>query len=224
MGGAGILLTIGMAFSGVSWNPINGKMGGFAGLITIGVTGFHSLRADGYAFVLKPLYVYLAVLLVGSIHISFFGANPLVKKLDANTKNNHGNFSDKICLGLLVCAGAAAFYPDHLFMDLGPLKAQFAATSPDLAFMVKFVACLLFMWAMILSGVKWNPINGKMAGLGGFICAGTTGYGTWKADGGVFVPRVFYVYATLIFLSALHIFAFPSNPVPPKSQDSQVRK
>jgi hypothetical protein len=28
----------------------------------------------------------------------------------------------------------------------------------------------------ILAGVKWNPINGKLSGLGGFIAAGYTGY------------------------------------------------
>ena len=27
-------------------------------------------------------------------------------------------------MGLLVCAGAGLFYPDHLFMDLGPVKAE----------------------------------------------------------------------------------------------------
>lgn len=215
--GAGILLTIGMAFSSVKWNPINGKMSGFAGLITVGVTAYSSFKADGDAFVPKLFYVYLAVLFVGTIHIFLFPSNPVVKKVDPETKNNHGNMSDMIAVALLVCAGAGLFYPDHLFMDLGPLKAQFTAKSSDLSFMIRFVSCLMFMWAMLLSGVKWNPINGKMAGFGGFICSGLTAYSTFTSDKSAFVPRMFYIYATLMFLSSLHIFAFPSNPLPPKA-------
>jgi len=208
----------------VKWNPINGKMGGFAGFVTIGVTAFSSYKADGGAFVPRLFYVYLAVLLVGTLHIFLFPANPLVKQVDPSAKNNHGNMSDVVAMALMACAGASLFYPDHLFMDLGPLKAQFAAKSPDLSFMIKFVACAMLMWALILSGVKWNPINGKMAGLGGFICSGLTAYSTFKADKDEFVPRIFYVYAALMFLSALHICAFPSNPLPPKPEKEHEKK
>lgn len=215
--GAGMLLMIGMAFSGVKWNQANGKMGGFAGLITIGVTGFFSFKADGNVFVPRLFYAYLAILFVGVIHIFFFGSNPLVKTVDPSAVNNHGNWSDKIAMGLLVCAGAGLFYPDHLFMDLGPIKAQFSSKGSDISFMIRFVCCLMFMWAMLLSGVKWNPINGKMAGFGGFICSGLTAYSTFVADKNAFVPRMFYIYAALIFFSAVHIFLFPSNPQPPKA-------
>lgn len=221
--GAGILLTIGLAFSGVKWNPINGKMGGLAGFITIGVTAYSSFKADGDNFVPRLFYVYLAVLLIGTMHIMFFPSNPLVKKVDPDTKNNHGNLSDLVALGLIVCAGASLLYPDHLFMDIGPLKAQFTTKSADLLFMSKFVGCVMLMWALILSGVKWNPINGKMAGFGGFMCSGLIAYSTFKADKDVFVPRIFYVYAALMFLSALHIFVFPSNPLPPKPDKNEKK-
>lgn len=221
---AGLLLTIGMSFSGVKWNPVNGKMGGFAGFITIGVTAYTMFKADADTFVPHLFYVYLFILLIGTLAIFIFTSNPLVKALDPTTKNNHGNLSDMVALALMVCAGACAFYPDHLFMDIGPIKAQFTTKSADLSFMIKFVAGIMLMWALILSGVKWNPINGKMAGLGGFICAGATGYSTFKADNDVFIPHIFYFYAALMFLSALHIFVFPSNPLPPKADSKDGKK
>jgi hypothetical protein len=222
--GAGILLTIGMAFSGVKWNPINGKMGGFAGFIAVGVTAYYSLQADGFIFVPRFFYLYLAVVFLGTAHITIFPSNPLVKTVDPNTKNNHGNMSDKVALALMAASGAILFYPDHLFMDLGPLKAQFTATSADLTFMSRFVGLIMFMWAMILSGVKWNPINGKMAGFGGFFCSGYTAYSLFKQSKDTFVPQIFYVYALLMFLSALHIFAFPSNPLPKKAEGNEKKK
>jgi len=222
--GAGILLTIGMAFSSVKWNPVNGKMSGLAGLITIGVTAFSSFKADGDAFVPRLFYVYLAILFVGVIHIFLFGSNPLVKKVDPKAQNNHGNMSDMVAVSLLVCAALGAFYPDHLFMDIGPIKAQFTTKGADLSFMIRFVSCLMFMWSMLLSGVKWNPINGKMAGFGGFICSGLTAYSTFTADKSAFVPRMFYIYAALMFLSSVHIFLFPSNPVPPKVEKKDEKK
>lgn len=39
------------------------------------------------------------------------------------TKNNHGNFSDVVALALIAVSLAMFFKPDHLYMDLGPLKA-----------------------------------------------------------------------------------------------------
>jgi len=222
--GAGVLLTIGMAFSGVKWNPINGKMGGFAGFLTIGVVAYSSFKADGDVFVPRLFYMYLAVLFVGTMHIFVFPSNPVVKQMDPTTKNNHGNFSDLVALGLISCSLAGLFYPDHLFMDLGPLKAQFTTKSADISFMLKFVFCLMLMWALILSGVKWNPINGKMAGFGGFICSGITAYGTFKADKDTVVPRIFYIYAALMFFSAVHVFLFPSNPLLPKPDNKDEKK
>jgi len=82
--------------------------------------------------------------------------------------------------------------------------------------MIQFLASLMLIIALMLSGVKWNPINGKMAGFAGFIATGFTASSNFMADGHAFVPRLFYVYASLIFFGALHIFAFPSNPSLPK--------
>jgi len=209
--GGGLLLMIALAFSGVKWNPINGKMAGMAIFIATAYTAYSIFKADADVFVPRFLYIYSAVLFLGGLHIFAFPSNPLPKKTP-EVKNNHGNFSDLAALLLITASLCMYFYPDHLFQDLGPLKAQLKQ-SPDVALMIKFVAGLLLVIALMFSGVKWNPINGKMAGLGGFVASGNIAYQSFTADGGVFVPRLFYIYAASIFLGALHIFAFPSNPL-----------
>lgn len=209
--GAGLLFMIGMTLSGVKWNPINGKMAGIGTFIVTGYTAYSSFKGDADVFVPRLFYVYAAVLFLGGFHICVLPSNPLPPKTP-ETKNNHGNYSDLVALGLVAASLLCYFYPDHLFQDLGPLKAQFSTKSDDLLTMIKFVAGLLLIVALMLSGVKWNPVNGKMAGFGGFASAGYTAFSTFKSDADVFVPRVFYIYASLIFLGALHIFVFPSNP------------
>ncbi|CAE7391369.1 unnamed protein product [Symbiodinium pilosum] len=215
--GAGLILFLGMIFSAVSWNPVNGKMAGFGAFITMGYSIYSSFKGDGEAFIPKLFYVYAGVILLGALHIFAFPSNPLPKKTP-EVKNNHGNFSDLIALSLLGVGLSWYFYPEHLFQDLGPLKAQFSSNSADLAALIKFVAGLMVIIALMLSGVKWNPINGKLSGLGGFVAAGYTAYSTYVADKEAFIPRLFYVYAAVIFLGALHIFAFPSNPLVKKEK------
>lgn len=222
--GGGLLLMIAMTFSGVSWNPINGKMAGMAIFIATGYTAYSTFRADSDVFVPRFFYIYAAVLFVGGLHICVFPSNPLPKKTP-ETKNNHGNYSDIVALGLIAASLLCYFYPDHLFEDMGPVKAQFSTKtkSADLSAMIKFVAGLMLIIALMLSGIKWNPINGKMAGMGGFIASGYTAFSTFKSDLDVFVPHLFYVYAGLIFLGALHIFAFPSNPKIAKDNDKESK-
>eukprot|EP00927_Polykrikos_kofoidii_P036668 TRINITY_DN3094_c0_g1_i3.p1 TRINITY_DN3094_c0_g1~~TRINITY_DN3094_c0_g1_i3.p1 ORF type:complete len:271 (-),score=42.86 TRINITY_DN3094_c0_g1_i3:150-962(-) len=210
--GGGLLLAHGLTLSGVSWNPKNGKMAGFGGFIVAGHTAYSTFKADSDVFVPRLFYVYAAVIFLGALHVFLFPSNPSPPKTP-ESKNNHGNASDFAFFALLGASTACIFYPEHLFQDIGPLKAQFNKQSADLAAMIKFVGGMMLMMGLTLSGVKWNPINGKMAGIGGFICSGYTAYSVFKADNDVFVPRVFYLYAAIIFFGALHIFAFPSNPL-----------
>jgi len=221
--GAGVILMIGLAFSGVKWNPINGKMAGFGAFITAGTIAYKSFKADSDVFVPRLFYVYAAVIAVGALHIMVLPSNPLPPKTK-EVKNNHGNASDAVALSLIIASMGCLFYPEHLFIDLGPFKAQFSEKSADLETMIRFVACLMLTLALIISGVKWNPINGKMAGFGGFLASGYTAYSSFQADGGVFVPRIFYVYSAVIFFGGLHIFAFPSNPKPEKQSDKKKSK
>ncbi|CAK9114812.1 unnamed protein product [Durusdinium trenchii] len=136
--GGGLLLTIGMMLSGVSWNPINGKMAGFAGIVAMGYIAYHLFQLDGI-FVPRLLYVYAFVVFLGALHICAFPSNPMPKKTK-ETKNNHGNFSDVIALSLIAVALSWYFYPQHLYQDLGPLKAQFRNESADLSTLRGFVA------------------------------------------------------------------------------------
>lgn len=221
--GGGLVLMLGLTLSGVSWNPINGKMAGLGGFITVGLVGYKAFAADGNVFVPRLFYVYCGVILLGMLHIFAFPSNPLVPKGDGNA-NNHGNVSDKIAVPWLLLSIAVLAYPDHLFQDLGPIKAQFSSKSDDLSAMIQLVGGLMLILSLMLSGVKWNPTNGKMAGFGGFICAGYTAYSLFKADSDAFVPRLFYIYSALIFLGALHIFAFPSNPPIPKAGAADDKK
>lgn len=207
----GLLLMIAMTFSGVSWNPVNGKMAGFGGFVASVYTAFSLFKADADKFVPRFFYIYVAVIFLGSLKIFLLPSNALPKKT-AETKNNHGNFSDLIALGLIGSSLAILLYPDHLFQDLGPIKAQLKTKSADVDILVKFAGGLMLMIALTFSGVKWNPTNGKMAGLGGFMVAASTAYFQFEADQKLFVPRFFYIYAVLLGLGALHIFVFPSNP------------
>lgn len=204
-----LLLILGMMFSGVKWNPINGKGGGLAGILSMGYFMYSAFAADG-GFVPRLLYAYSTFVLIGCVHIVAFPANPIAKAC-GDEKNNHGNWSDRIAIPLLLLSLAGFFYPDHLFEDIGPLKAQYhKKNDADLMLAIKFSYGLMTIVAMVLSSVKWNPINGKMSGLGGFIGAGYLVYGTLKADSTAI--GIFYVYAAFLFFGALHIFAFPSNP------------
>ena len=58
--------------------------------------------------------------------------------------------------------------------NAGPIKSSFAAQHPhraELDSMLSLCGGLLFTVSMIFSGVKWNPVNGKMAGIGCFVSA-----------------------------------------------------
>jgi len=227
-----LLLMIGLMFSGIKWNPINGKMAGFGGFIAAIVTVVstfqgdsdnlhmreHQVEPDQPSLVPHLFYLYAVVLFAGALHIFKFPSNPKPAKTP-ETKNNHGNFSDLIAVSVLCCALLCIFDPDHLTTDHGPLKAQFnPSSSQNGAFrvLIKFVGGLLLMIALIFSGVKWNPINGKMAGVGGFVAAGLflfNGMVSPQSDVG-FCWKPFYIYSAVLFAGALHIFAFPANPKP----------
>merc|ERR1719502_104645 len=200
----GLAFALGMAFSGVKWNPINGKMGGFGGFCAIANAVVLGART-GHIF----YYVFGAALLVGALHIFAFPSNPLVPKGPKN-KNNHGNLSDLAALLMFAGSMVCIFYPAAFFEDLGPLKASFAASEhqAEIEGLLSYCGGLILTLGMILSGVKWNPINGKMAGIGCFVCVGLSfflGQGSF-----------FYFMAAVLLLAGVHIFAFPSNPLPDK--------
>merc|ERR1712232_1097113 len=104
----------------------NGKMCGFVGLGGAGYIAYSTFKSDSDVFVPRLFYAYAAVFFLGMLHIFLFPSNPLPKKTE-KTKNNHGNSSDIVALALIVASLLCLFYPDHLFQDFGPIKAQFRA-------------------------------------------------------------------------------------------------
>jgi len=110
------------------------------------------------------------------------------------------------------------FAPGLEFVDVGPVKASFSAEQQAaLQPLISFCGSLVLIAAMMFSGIKWNPINGKMGGLGSFFCAVSFVYMGTQVGSGVF----FYYYALLFLVGGTHVFFFPSNPVPPKAEDAK---
>lgn len=210
----GLLFCIGMTFSGVKWNPANGKMAGIGCFLAALWCTIYPQYVAGTLPTLTT--VYAAVVFLGGVHIFAFPSNPLPPKTD-KTKNNHGNMSDKVAMFLIGVSVLMIWYQDPLFNDVGPIKADFTSGSADVAAMIKMCGGLIFTIAMMFSGIKWNPVNGKMAGISLFITSVGTAYGTFNADGGALVPRLMYMYAAALFVGGLHVFAFPANPLTPKA-------
>ena len=207
----GLAFLLGMTLSGVKWNPINGKMGGFGGMCAVANAALIGTRTEQNFF-----YVFAVALLIGAVHIFFFPSNPPVPKGPEN-KNNHGNISDLVMLLMFIGSMACIFYPDVYFQDIGPVQASFTpADHPhraQLEALISFCGGLFFTMSMILSGVKWNPVNGKMAGIGCFVAAAIALFvGT-----GVF----YFAFAGTLLVGGAHIFFFPSNMVPPKAEKAK---
>ena len=119
-----------------------------------------------------------------------------------------------VMLLMFIGSMACIFYPDVYFQDIGPVQASFTpADHPhraQLEALISFCGGLFFTMSMIFSGVKWNPVNGKMAGIGCFVAAAIALFvGT-----GVF----YFAFAGTLLVGGAHIFFFPSNPVPPKAE------
>jgi len=219
-----LVFAVALIFSAVKWNPNNGKMTGLGCFFFSIYVAFSTFQQDNGLVLLRILYVYSAVIFAGGLNVFLFPSNPPMIKT-STTKNNHGNFSDLVALFLILASIATLLYPETPYQDLtSPQKAKFTSNeTKDLEILVKFCASLLLIIAMTFSGVKWNPVNGKLSGIGLFVASLYTAYSTFKHDSEGFVVRSYYIFAAALFLGAVHIFAFPSNPLPPKSDDSSAK-
>ena len=75
----------------------------------------------------------------------------------------------------------------------------------------------------MLFTVRWNPVNGKLSGIGCLGCAANIANTTFNAlDKGVFVPRLSYVYAGVLALAGLKMFLFPNPMI--KAAESEKSK
>lgn len=123
----------------------------------------------------------------------------------------HGDFSDIAAL-ILIAGGLQQMFVPH-FAGIGPLKGNFDSSSPELASLIHFCGGFMLTVGFMLTTVRWNPINGKLSGLGCLSCGINMAYTAFKTlDGGVFVPRLCYVYAGVMALAGLHIALNP-NPM-----------
>lgn len=208
--GASLVFTIGCIFSTVKWNPGNGKGAGAAGFITVLYTVYSTITSVQTGLNDYLFYLYAAIILGGAVHIFVFPSNPLVKNTATpdGEKNNHGNFSDAIGISLMIFSLMCLFWPAHLSQDFGPIKALVGPQTPALSLLVKFVSCLMLMLALMFSGIKWDPINGKLSGVGCIIIAGSLVYNTLA------VPNITWLWSLVLFMGAGHIMFFPSNPKP----------
>lgn len=217
--GGCLLFALGLMLCGVNWNPRNGKLAGIGSFITAGHTAYSTFRADGDVFVLRFFYIYAAVILLCAIHIFAFPSNLVVVGTPTlGNKNNHGNFADIVtffadvfALLLFQFAMVSLFWPEHLFLDFGPIKAQFRLQTVGLVSMIRFVACLMMTIGLTFYSIKWNPVSGKTAGFGGFLAVGFTSYYSYSSKSHIELC-MFYIYSAVLFLAALHVFAFSSNP------------
>merc|ERR1711988_423908 len=201
---AGLSFMLGMTFSGVKWNPANGKMAGLGAFVMFMNSTYLAFQTGVVYFVL-----YACVLLVGGIHIFAYPSNEIQKH--PKQKNNHGNVSDITALLLLAGSLQCMIAPWLEFQNIGPIKASFG-TSQQAAVEVMIRHCggHILIAAMMFSGIKWNPINGKMAGLGAFTAAACAAYFGFQMGLCLF----FLYYSGVFLLGGMHVFVFPANPLP----------
>jgi len=190
-----LLLCAGAALSTVKWNDQNGKMSG-AGLFVAAAAGaWSTLQHDNGVFVPRLWYAVSALLACAGALVMFFPANKFIKT--PQTKNNHGNASDITAIALLFVALEHIVFPAWKWDNRAGMVQEKALRQA--------YGGLYFALANILSGVKWNKINGKASGLGLLIAAFH-----------IFEPVDYimgYVAVAGLALGGLHLMFFPSNPV-----------
>ena len=118
----------------------------------------------------------------------------------------HGNSSDLAFLLLLIGAIVTWAKPELLFEPPFPLEDE------GVGGLVTLSGGLAFQLGMTLSGVKWNPVNGKMGGFGAF-CAVANAVLLGNSTG----QKFFYGFAAALLLGAVHIFLRHSNTIRPDS-------
>ena len=84
-------------------------------------------------------------------------------------------------------------------------KGSLSDRSCQVSELLSYCGGLLLTVGMVFSGVKWNPINGKMAGMGCFVASAVAVY----VGSGTF----FLYHAAVLLLGGAHIFIFPSKLV-----------
>jgi len=245
-----LFIMIGTMFSGVKWDAINGKLAGIGCLAGFLGISYCTYDLDG-GLVPNFLYVHALVLLAGGIHIFFFPSNAvperpelpgpkgfICKGVFSDYANENFNMNIVDTFSVLLCLVAVgimydpfylmkphnmALYVEHYLYSV-PLLTPGAFSNPAVYMLIKFTCFLTMVIASILSSVQWQPINGKLAGLGGFVACGTISYVTYKTSVG-FVLKPTYEFAALLLCATIKIFAVPGHPMPlPVKKDTPAQE
>ena len=103
----------------------------------------------------------------------------------------------------------------------GIFMANFDDVTHEMAILNKIVGGLLLVIGCMLFTVRWNPTNGKLAGIACIACSFNMGHTIFNAlDNGVFYPRLFYGYAVILAFAGLHIM-FNPNPAMKAADDKK---
>lgn len=135
----------------------------------------------------------------------------------------HGDFSDIAALVLIAGGMQHIFKPEYFTQDIGPIKACFDTITPELVTVLKMYGGFMVIIGCMLFTVRWNPINGKLGGIALIGTAINIAMTTMNdIDGGVFVPRLFYVYAAVMVLAGVHTCVFCNPAI--KTVDEDTKK
>lgn len=243
------LIFLGTLFSGVKWDPQNGRVGGVGGIFCVVGICAAQYSEDDDVFTLNLIYLYAFVYFAGSVYILLFSQNPIPvvparpnswgQCPDFIVDNFNVNWVDAmVAIMLYFCILCMKFPADYLMKDLDfgvffgdgspegsphfPVRHQISAdgfVNPVVYVLIKFNAFTLMFICAILVSVGWNRINGKMAGVGGIISSLLICFFTYRT-GVAFVFKPAYIMAFCIAFEAIHISVFPSFPyLPPQDKD-----
>ena len=136
----------------------------------------------------------------------------------------HGDFSDIAAL-TLIAAGVQQIFKPTFNDDIGPIKANFdGEITASMINMIKLCGGFCLVIGCMLFTVRWNTLNGKLSGIALIGCAANIGMTVFhEFDGGVFVPRLYYVYSAVLALAGLHLM-FNANPLIKAAADTNKSK
>jgi len=121
----------------------------------------------------------------------------------------HGNVSDGVFLAALVMSICAYWAPSALMLSSSEVL------STEESALIKFSGGTTLMLGFVFSGVKWNPVNGLMAGIGCFLHTANCVYL------GLTTGLLGFYASAAVLIGGIHIFFFPSNPKTPKTPETK---
>mmetsp|Transcript_23445 Transcript_23445/g.61404 ORF Transcript_23445/g.61404 Transcript_23445/m.61404 type:complete len:150 (+) Transcript_23445:122-571(+) len=129
----------------------------------------------------------------------------------------HGDGSDIAALGLFASGGQLLMFPNVVKSTLWlpqRITAEISPLSDPLhAQLLSIIGALYIAIGLSLFTVRWNPINGKTAGLGLLIAAGNMVYRVYSANGDSFdgPGKAILEHAVVLAVGAIAIMFFANK-------------